>query len=607
MEHYVIERFLGLMKNTLGVTLPPGAASEAYDIDFLSKFGRLQGLKNTVTLNDKGSISGLATFGGDIISTTSDTLYVGTTQKKASWGGLFDHAIIENRIVLVNGSKPVKYDGSDVWNVGIAEPDQSSMTAAATGTDSFTVADWDYCVTFVNGDGFESNPDDLHATTNITTASAQGAGKASCNLASIPLGAAADDVVSRKLYRTTDGGSVYYLLHTIGDNTTTTYVDTKVDGSLGSTVPPTNHDIPPTDLVCVAESGDRLLGVGSTDRTLLYYSLPGDNYEGWPATYYYTFPDHIRGIEKVGNRLLVITESQPHAFIMPSSDVNTFYDIELPARIPTKSFTSLTRFLDQLLYRGPRGIYMTDGLSVKYMSQGQEDLFDVITTTQELEASETSAYYITADIVFTEEAGTPVAMSDAQGNTYSFSSEYGIVIDIADSDTYSFSAETGVIANLASDATASEVLLIDLIYDNTHSRMSDSFNCFAYDYQNDIMYGGDAVGVKQMFAGSRRNWSWKSEWSYLNFPTHYKRFDRAYIYVDGNVTFNIYLDNSSTAAFTKAITSTSMSQQEIWITPSVRGHIIQFEFVSEAGGAVDPPFVVFFETERMDRAQAGGA
>jgi hypothetical protein len=595
------------MQNTLGVTLPPGAASKAQDIDFLSKYGRIQGLKQTVTLNDKGSISGLATFGGEVLSTTATTLYAGVTQKKASWGGTFDSAIIENRCVLVNGSKPVKYDGSDVWNVGIAEPDQSGTAAAGTGTDSFTVGDWDYAVTFVNGDGFESNPDDLHATTNIVTATSQGAGKASCNLTGIPVGAAADDVASRKLYRTTDGGSVYYLLATIGDNTTTTYTDTTVDGSLGSTIPPTNHDAPPTDLVIVAESGDRLLAVGSADRTLLYYSLPGGNYEGWPSTYYYTFPDLIRGIEKVGTRTVVITESQPHAFIMPSTDVNSFYDIELANRIPTKSSTSLTRHLNQLLYRGPRGIYATDGLNIQYMSQGQEGLFDVITTTQELEASETSAYYITADIVFTEEAGMPIAIEDAQENTYSFSSEYGIVIDIANSDTYSFSAETGIIANLSSDATASETLLIDLIYDNTHSRMTDSYNCFAYDYQNDIMYGGDTVGVKQMFAGSRRNWSWKSEWSYLNFPTHYKRFDRVYFYADGNLTFNIYLDNSTTAAFTKAITNTTMQREEVWVTSSVRGHIVQFEFVAQAGAAVDPPFVAFFETERMDRAQAGGA
>jgi len=297
----------------------------------LSKLGRLQGLKGHVSVNDKGSISGLAVFGGEVLSTTSTTLYVGTTQKKASWGGSFDHAVIENRIAMVNGSIPVKYDGSDVWNIGITAPVQSSMTAAGTGSDSFTVADWDYRVTFVNGDGFESNAD----TTNVVTASSQGAGKTHCALANIPTGAANDDVVARKLYRTADGGSVFYYLATISDNTTTTYSDTTTDANLGSTTHPTNHDKPPADLVCIAESGGRLFGVGSTDRTILYFSLPGANYEGWPGTYYYTFPDLIRGIEKVGGRLIVITQSQPHAFILPSTDVNSFYDVELAFRAPT--------------------------------------------------------------------------------------------------------------------------------------------------------------------------------------------------------------------------------------------------------------------------------
>ena len=70
----------------------------------------------------------------------------------------------------------------------------------------------------VNGDGFESNPDDDHAGSEIVTASSQGAGKTHCALASIPTGAAADNVVSRKIYRTVDGGSVYFFLATIGDN-----------------------------------------------------------------------------------------------------------------------------------------------------------------------------------------------------------------------------------------------------------------------------------------------------------------------------------------------------------------------------------------------------
>jgi hypothetical protein len=44
-------------------------------------------------------------------------------------------------------------------------------------------------------------------------------------------------VTSRKLYRTAAGGSTYLLAATIADNSTTTYTDSLVDGSLGAAAP----------------------------------------------------------------------------------------------------------------------------------------------------------------------------------------------------------------------------------------------------------------------------------------------------------------------------------------------------------------------------------
>jgi hypothetical protein len=43
--------------------------------------------------------------------------------------------------------------------------------------------------------------------------------------------------IARMLYRTTAGGSVYYFLAFIGDNTTTTYIDNTPDSSLGTNMP----------------------------------------------------------------------------------------------------------------------------------------------------------------------------------------------------------------------------------------------------------------------------------------------------------------------------------------------------------------------------------
>jgi len=61
------------------------------------------------------------------------------------------------------------------------------------------------------------------------------AGGETVSLSSIPTGGAAVD--SRRIYRTEDGGSTYFFVGEIGDNTTTTYTDNVPDASLGGLAP----------------------------------------------------------------------------------------------------------------------------------------------------------------------------------------------------------------------------------------------------------------------------------------------------------------------------------------------------------------------------------
>ena len=62
--------------------------------------------------------------------------------------------------------------------------------------------------------------------------------QAQISIRGIPIGPAG--VTGRRVYRTTGGGSTYKLVATLADNTTTTYLDAKADGSLGATMPTTN-------------------------------------------------------------------------------------------------------------------------------------------------------------------------------------------------------------------------------------------------------------------------------------------------------------------------------------------------------------------------------
>ena len=98
----------------------------------------------------------------------------------------------------------------------------------ATGVAGLLTGNYYYAVTFVTPQG----------ETNMGTASAVVAPSSQkVNLTAIPTDAT-NNATSRNIYRTTTGGvntGPFYLVTTIADNTTTTYTDNTVDGSLGTT------------------------------------------------------------------------------------------------------------------------------------------------------------------------------------------------------------------------------------------------------------------------------------------------------------------------------------------------------------------------------------
>lgn len=90
-----------------------------------------------------------------------------------------------------------------------------------------------YQCTFVTADG-ETHGGVISAAVTVADKSVNG----KVSLSAIPIGGSL--VTSRKIYRTVAGGSVYYLLTTISDNTTTTYTDNTADSGLGAQVPSAN-------------------------------------------------------------------------------------------------------------------------------------------------------------------------------------------------------------------------------------------------------------------------------------------------------------------------------------------------------------------------------
>jgi uncharacterized phiE125 gp8 family phage protein len=117
-----------------------------------------------------------------------------------------------------------------------------------------------YLCTFTTSDG-ETQAGVVSAAVTVADKTING----KVQLSAIPLGGAL--VTSRKLYRTTAGGSTYLLLATLADNTTTTYLDNIADASLGAGAPSTNTTLDP--MLSMMISAARGVAESRTGRRLI--------------------------------------------------------------------------------------------------------------------------------------------------------------------------------------------------------------------------------------------------------------------------------------------------------------------------------------------------
>lgn len=109
----------------------------------------------------------------------------------------------------------------------VLTPPAAPTVALVASAGNVNAGDHRWRVTFVNVDG-ESDAGEISAAITATAGSGQ------VTVSDIPTGD--ETVTARRIYRTKAGGSVFYRLTTIGDNTTTTYTDNTADGSLGDDV-----------------------------------------------------------------------------------------------------------------------------------------------------------------------------------------------------------------------------------------------------------------------------------------------------------------------------------------------------------------------------------
>ncbi|MEW6171853.1 MAG: hypothetical protein AB1510_02120 [Bacillota bacterium] len=202
----------------------------------------------------------------------------------------------QNKVYVAFGGRPLVYDGTTIRQAGVDPP--ATAPALAVGAAGGLTGTYYGKVTFVNTDGVESNPS---VASGAVTVSAQ---QINWTIPTGPAGTA-----KRKLYRTKAGGSVYYYITEIADNTTTAYADNTADGSLTDAMKD-YYNVPPNADI-VFEFMNYMFYVSNASKNQLWYSLVGDpehvpNISG--KRFYKQFSGNITGIAAFNNALVIMGE-----------------------------------------------------------------------------------------------------------------------------------------------------------------------------------------------------------------------------------------------------------------------------------------------------------
>ena len=249
-----IDNFRTIAQKTKGELLPPAIGRDCQDIRFDEEYGSIEKRTSRV------KYGGMSTLGTSRVifldrfyknSDSSKTLICAysTFLKKGndSTGSFtniktgltatlrFKALTFKNVWYGCNGTDAVQaYDGSNVEDAGVPIPTAPSAVDAAVagnpdGTYKYKVI---YQIeNYQEGTASAESTEVVVVTNKITV--------------TIPV-SSNSRVTDRTIYRTQDGGSIFYFLATVADNSTTTYLDDIADGSLDTTIiAPTDYGAPP--------------------------------------------------------------------------------------------------------------------------------------------------------------------------------------------------------------------------------------------------------------------------------------------------------------------------------------------------------------------------
>jgi hypothetical protein len=244
----------------------------------------------------------------------------------------------------------------DSYKLGITPPsDTPTVTEGTIGTlNDVTIT---YVYTFVSIYGEESAPSLAGSATGKPVT---GSNSWSIVMAATPSNGDYPTYQYRNIYRTFtagDGSTDYYLVEQI-NAATTNYTDITTDANLvlNETLPSTEWNNPPTDIVAYTYMGNGVFAVISGNS--LYFSEPFQPH-AFPSAYRRNIGFEGIALEAIGNSLIVLTNGDP--VVLSGTDPSFMSDAKLDTNQPCVSAATVVNLGSAVAYMSPVG-YVFAGL-----------------------------------------------------------------------------------------------------------------------------------------------------------------------------------------------------------------------------------------------------
>ncbi len=291
--------------------------------------------------------------------------------------GNMEFASMLNRVYFGNGiDQPqvydmgtsyggVSYTPPTVANMGVTAPSTNLTAGAPTAGGAVPDGAHNYKYTFLYYDSQESNG------SAVSTTQTAGAGNNTIPLSSIDVGGLG--VTARKIYRDNNDGN-FILVHTITNNTATTYSDIN---AVGTTPIPTDNFGPPL-WGLVTQFRDRLwvAGVVAAQSTL-YYSDAGFP-DVWPTNNFIACnpQDVITAVTSFNDKVIVFGKKSFGMILGSTSDDFRYLDISPNLGcVDNRSIQIVTiQGVPKLQWLSQFGVYQWDGSNIELISDKIENL-----------------------------------------------------------------------------------------------------------------------------------------------------------------------------------------------------------------------------------------